>query len=202
MESISSFFLAALLLSLERIIYVLAWTRPEAFRRGVIRLRVAAGPVTALERLFYVFKGIQILVFGTWIFSYSGGVFARPPAGAVAIATGVLLVVVGQGLNALTFYRLGRTGVFYGARFGHTVPWCREFPFTVTPHPQYLGAVLTIWGLFVACRSPEPDWIFLPALETLYYLLGIHFESERYATASPSPPRERAPEDSSRTQAA
>jgi methylene-fatty-acyl-phospholipid synthase len=76
----------------------------------------------------------------------------------------------------MVFYRLGAVGVFYGNRLGHTIPWCRTFPFSCLSHPQYVGTVLSIWGLFLAMRFPQPDWFVLPALETAYYVARAHLE--------------------------
>lgn len=46
-------------------------------------------------------------------------------------------------------------------------------------HPQYVGAVLSIWGFFILLRYPEPDdWVTLPLLETAYYALGARFEGD------------------------
>ena len=73
-------------------------------------------------------------------------------------------------------YRLGKVGVFYGNKFGHAIPWCRAFPFSLLKHPQYVGAVLTIWGFFLVMRFPHDDWYLLPTLETVYYVLGTYFE--------------------------
>lgn len=49
----------------------------------------------------------------------------------------------------------GRDGVYYGTKLGKAVPWCRGFPFSVAPHPQYLGSTLTArrpWP--VLCARP------------------------------------------------
>ena len=67
-------------------------------------------------------------------------------------------------------------GAFYGERFGYEVPWCRKFPFSWFKHPQYTGALLSIWGFFLVMRFPHDDWYMLPALETVYYVLGAYFE--------------------------
>jgi phosphatidyl-N-methylethanolamine N-methyltransferase len=66
--------------------------------------------------------------------------------------------------------------VFYGDKFGYEVCWCRKFPFSLLKHPQYVGALLSIWGFFLAMRFPHEDWYILPALETVYYSLGAYFE--------------------------
>jgi hypothetical protein len=51
-------------------------------------------------------------------------------------------------------------------------------------HPQYVGAVLTIWGVFLIVRFPHGDWLVLPALETVYYALGARFESSEVSARS------------------
>jgi methylene-fatty-acyl-phospholipid synthase len=66
--------------------------------------------------------------------------------------------------------------VFYGNKFGYTVSWCRRFPFTIFAHPQYVGTLLSIWGFFLIFRFPHDDWIVLPAIETVYYIVGAHLE--------------------------
>lgn len=170
---------AAALLSLERICYVWAAHHPASFRAacahpGLVRF---GGPVEILERLFYLFKAIQGFVFVGWWWLFGDG--SLRPAGATqgVLAAGATLVGIGQVLNFAVFHRLGRVGVFYGNRFGHAVPWRTGFPFSVVRHPQYTGTVLSIWGLFVMARFPEPDWALVPALETLYYIVGSRLES-------------------------
>ena len=37
---------------------------------------------------------------------------------------------------------------------------------------SYIGTVLSIWGFFAAVRFPHADWVVLPALETVYYVVG------------------------------
>jgi len=55
---------------------------------------------------------------------------------------------------------------------------CQEFPFSVLSHPQYVGTLLTIWGLFLAARFPHDDWYALPILETAYYAAGAWLEAQ------------------------
>lgn len=57
-----------------------------------------------------------------------------------------VLLCGGQLLNLSTYRALGTVGVYYGHKLGHRVPWVTTFPFNVTPHPQYVGSVATIWG--------------------------------------------------------
>lgn len=105
-----------------------------------------------------------------------------PPDGkAWSVALGLGLVLLGQLLNGGVFYRLGEIGVFYGNKFGYQVPWCREFPFSVFRHPQYAGALLSIWGFFLIMRFPHRDWYWLPVVETLYYAIGARLEQNQPA---------------------
>ena len=173
-------FAAAALLSVERITYVLIWREPVAFKRWSMRgaWAAAGGPVELLVVLFAAFKVIQIAVFVAWHLALGDGTllpYSRDPG---VLAAGVLLIGVGQALNLSVFTRLGTIGVFYGNKLGHTVSWCRKFPFTWFAHPQYVGTVVAIWGFFVLMRFPAQDWIVLPLLESVYYTLGAHLERD------------------------
>jgi methylene-fatty-acyl-phospholipid synthase len=174
------FLLAALLLSLERICYVWVWRAPESFRelcRGLLRDALGE-PVDALRRIFYIFKALQALVFLGWCYYYGDGSLFPASGNLLFVAAGLSLVAIGQVFNFGVFYQLGNVGVFYGNRFGYDVAWNTAFPFSVLRHPQYVGAVVSIWGFFIAMRFPRPDWYVLPCLETIYYFLGAHFEQD------------------------
>jgi methylene-fatty-acyl-phospholipid synthase len=172
------FLLAAILLSIERIAYIWAWRYPESFREFCERAPggLLDEPITALRRLFYVFKAIQISVFLAGCYHFGNGSLVFGRESALPVAAGAILLVVGQTLNLGVFYRLGTVGVFYGNRFGRDLPWCDEFPFSMLNHPQYTGALISIWGFFIATCFPRPDWFLLPLLETLYYCVGALLE--------------------------
>ena len=170
------FLAAAILLALERIAYVWVWRYPRSF--SALCALFSDGPpepVMVLERLFNFFKVIQISVFLAWCYFHPNP-YLWLPESMVPLTAGATLVVVGQVLNLSVFYRLGSVGVFYGNRFGYEVPWCTEFPFSLMVHPQYAGALLSIWGLFLALQFPRADWYAIPALESVYYALGAYFE--------------------------
>lgn len=178
-------FWAAALLSLERLTYAAVWRAPNAFRRWSHRHAPQfSGPVDTLLWLFVAFKVLQVAVFVAWCVIHGGGRFWPFSSDLRVHLTGVALLLIGQALNMSVFRALGRTGVFYGNRFGHAVPWQRRFPFTWFEHPQYLGTVLSIWGVFVVMRFPAPDWLFIPALETVYYAIGTYFERDEIPTDS------------------
>ena len=177
---------AAGLLSMERLCYIAIWREPRRFEAWCARFisPMWNDPVSALKRLFVGFKALQLAVFMAWCYVHGSGSLtpAAPLAGVVA---GGFLLILGQLLNASVFYQLGSTGVFYGNRFGHPVRWCLGFPFSHLRHPQYVGTVLSIWGFFLIMRFPNPDWIALPILETVYYALGAWLENDEGQRAVP-----------------
>ena len=158
------FLVAVPLLSLERLCYVWISRAPEAFRRCCQRPAVASlgEPVKVLQKLFYGFKALQFTVFVGWCYVYGQGSLSAAGRGVLPLATGGVLIVVGQMLNCRVFYRLGKVGVFYGNKLGHETPWCQAFPFSWFKHPQYVGTVCSIWGFFVIMRFPHDDWYMLP----------------------------------------
>ena len=173
--------IAALLLAVERVGYVFIARAPAAFvglcaRRGWMR---RGSPTAVVERLFYAFKGLQFAVFIVWCYVH-GGEFPLPARNdPFVIGLAVVLAVAGQILVIATFCRLGRTGVFFGDQLGYAVRRCREFPFSLLSHPQYVGTLLTIWGGFLLVRFPNDDWYALPVLETIYYVAAMRLEVPR-----------------------
>jgi protein-S-isoprenylcysteine O-methyltransferase Ste14 len=168
---------AALLLALERACYVWIARAPRSFCRWCARPAVArlGEPINVVRALFLAFKVLQSAVFAGWCLAY--GDFPAVSENGVAVAMGAVLIVVGQTLSMMVFYRLGRIPVFFGDRLGYDVAWCQAFPFSVLAHPQYVGSVLTIWGFFLGVRFPHDDWFLLPLLETLYYTIGASLEN-------------------------
>lgn len=191
------FLAAAALLSLERIAYFGIWYKPAAFSRFCRRsaLKSLAGPVQALELLFYSFKVIQAAVFFGWCYYFGNGQLMPLPLNRFAIGAGILLIALGQVLNWSVFSLLGKNGVFYGNRFGYQVQWREEFPFSLFQHPQYAGALLSIWGFFLIMRFPHDDWYWLPALETVYYGIGAYFERDREEDDQPIASTRRPSQD-------
>jgi methylene-fatty-acyl-phospholipid synthase len=133
-------------------------------------------PVDILHLFFCGFKILQCAVIFTWCYIYGHGSLLPANGIAWSLGLGALMVAVGQALNLAVFHRLGKIGVFYGNKFGHRIPWSQKFPFSCLKHPQYIGALLSIWGFFLVMRFPQDDWYILPALETVYYALGAYLE--------------------------
>lgn len=174
------FVACAIALSVERCFYVWVWRHPDRFQTLAAQPAFArlGSPVDVLRAFFLVFKVLQAATFAGWCLSFGGGrllPLEAPPTAIALLAVG--LILVGQTLNLAVFQTLGKEGVFYGTRLGFDVPWHTGFPFSVVSHPQYVGTVLSIWGLFLLLRYPAADWLVLPLLETVYYTVGAHLES-------------------------
>ncbi len=180
---------AAALLGMERVCYVWIARSPEVFQAWCERRSVAwiGEPVGVVRAFFYAFKAVQAAVFVGWCYVHGHGSVSPTIRDAPAFAVAAVAIVIGQALNWSVFYRLGWIGAFFGDRLGHDVPWSREFPFSLLSHPQYVGTVLTIWGFFAIMRFPRDDWLTLPVLETVYYVLGGYLESSAPTRPPPAP---------------
>lgn len=168
----------AALLAIERMTYWYAWTQPRRFAVRISRLpgRRGEDPVVALKSLFQVFKAIQIGVLLGWCVWFAEAPIPWPTAPLPMLVTGIVLIALGQVLNFGVMIRLGSVGVFYGNRFGRSVAWQTGFPFSLVAHPQYVGALMSVWGFMLAMRFPHADWVVLPLVSTVYYALGARLE--------------------------
>lgn len=84
-----------------------------------------------------------------------------------------------QTLNISMYNAIGKKGVYYGEKLGSKVPWCTSFPFSVVSHPQYVGSVLSVWGMFalVQAQGPSTLWVIATYWSALYVVTGLieHF---------------------------
>jgi len=178
--------IAGALLGVERACYVWIARWPQSFCAWAARPSVAwlGAPVAVVEKLFYAFKGLQLAIFIGWCYLHDPSLV--PSAPAAVIAVGVVLFLAGQLLVMTGFYRLGRVAVFFGDRLGYDAPWCSAFPFSVLPHPQYFGAVLSIWAFFAVMRYPHADWWVIPVIETVYYAAAATLEERSVAAQGAS----------------
>jgi methylene-fatty-acyl-phospholipid synthase len=181
--NVAALVVAATRLAIERACYASVARAPGVFLSVCASLAPAmrGAPVAIIARLFYVFKVLQVGVFAAWCVVHGDGSLVPVPGRPLVVGLATAIVVIGHVLVLTTFYRLGRTGVFFGDRFGFEVARCRKFPFSLLSHPQYVGTILTIWGLFLALRFPNDDWYAVPVLETVYYAAGARLEPRQGA---------------------
>lgn len=107
-------------------------------------------PCIGTSRIAYIGKILQFVAFGAWFFSVG-------PAGlpsVLAAVGGLVCIGVGQWLNIAAINAIGKVGIYYGYKLGHVVPWYTGFPFSLVPHPQYVGSSLTVWGVCLLLGTP------------------------------------------------
>ena len=155
--------LLAMLLASPFIYYTVLWFFPKIW----VGVCGDKNPSEQMSHVAHFLKLVQFYV----MYTVCDGHYLAPSQwieelGQVTVICCVFLFVVGQYLNYSVYSALGTNGVYYGVRFGITIPWCTEFPYNVTwlKHPQYIGSILSIiaaipilqvpltWGLYaVAC---------------------------------------------------
>ena len=166
------------LLGIERILYGFWFIYPKAFekkvREGSFGRRLQAEPLLwkcAMKLGMYV----KVFQFSVVIFD----LLLRcdldfPPSSQEAIikaVAGVVLLLIGQGLNYAVFKALKPIGVYYGYEFGYEVPMVTCFPYnTGISDPQYWGVVLCIWGIYLTLGASS---YIVPVLETFWYFMSM-----------------------------
>jgi protein-S-isoprenylcysteine O-methyltransferase Ste14 len=80
-----------------------------------------------------------------------------------------------QVLNVAIYRAIGRAGVYYGFKLRSPVPWHTGFPFNVVSHPQYVGSILTVWGMggIIWSQAPAGFTLLLMFWSGLYLLTGL-----------------------------
>merc|ERR1712228_796583 len=98
----------------------------------------------------------------------------------VNVLLGTALLAVGQVLNVTVYRAIGKDGVYYAKQFGMpTLPWYEGFPYNVLENPQYVGVIMTCWGIYVILGdSLNPLDIFycVPWAFTIIYGWSILYE--------------------------
>jgi len=164
---------AACLLALERLAYGVVWKKPQVVRSLSSLVGRSGNEVELIFGAVRLFKLVQLYVFGTWYYMHFGTDF--PSLSVLQFMVGGSVLAFGQILNILVWNKIGIEGVCYGVKFGRNIPWCTEFPFNTFNHPQYLGAILTVWGMFVFCWNEASDWYMIPTIETVLYMSSMYY---------------------------
>lgn len=71
------------------------------------------------------------------------------------------LIAYGQHLNFLVYKHLGVDGVYYGSRFGRSLPWVTAYPYNAIKDPQYVGCVITLIGAAFVVPFHAIAWWFV-----------------------------------------
>jgi len=111
-------------------------------------------PVATFAKVATVLKLLQLWAFVTWYLSENKGPVNFITLEPIRWLIGLPLIIAGQALNYGIYHAIGQDGVYYGVKLGKKVPWYNGFPFNVVAHPQYVGAVFTLWGIAVLISTP------------------------------------------------
>lgn len=82
----------------------------------------------------------------------------------------LLLLGMGQHLNYKVYQLLGMNGVYYGYRFGKSIPWVEQYPYSVMRDPQYIGCILSLGG---AALMGAPTELCMWWLANYLYLMWV-----------------------------
>ncbi len=172
--ALKSFFL----LSIERFLYGYWYSFPKHFeksvRNGVFGSRLQAEPLTwkcAMTLGMY----IKVFQFSVVIFDLLLRCDLTNPLSSqeamMKAGCGIVLLMIGQGLNYAVFKALKPIGVYYGYEFGYEVEMVSCFPYnTGISDPQYWGVILCVWGIYLALGVSS---YMVPLLETFWYVMSM-----------------------------
>ena len=161
-------------LSLERLFYGVVWHRPKAVSKLAKKFSHEQLEPEFILSAVSAFKLVQVAVFASWYYLHFG--MELPPVRPTfpTVLASICTFAIGQVLNLSVWYQIGKDGVCYGIKYGRSVPWCTSFPYNVMAHPQYTGAILTVWGMFgLLSQSAPSDWFSIPIIETVLYVLSM-----------------------------
>ncbi|DBA74416.1 hypothetical protein WJX77_005370 [Trebouxia sp. C0004] len=132
-------------------------------------------PLNTFAAFATVFKVLQFSMLSLWWLADEWDVPQISKIPTTHLLLGVGLVGVGQTLNVSMYNAIGKKGVYYGEKLGSKVPWCTSFPFSVVSHPQYVGSVLSIWGVFALLYAQGPATLCVVATywTGLYLVTGL-----------------------------
>ncbi|CAD7955480.1 unnamed protein product [Amoebophrya sp. A25] len=105
---------------------------------------------------------------------------------AASYVVGAGLISFGVWLQSHVYAKLGRDGVYYGFKFGKSIPWVSDFPFDTFRHPQYTGAFSIYLG-FCICLGPSIPVMLCAVAQAWGYIFTSHMESSSDQDSSESP---------------
>lgn len=135
--SVASLLVAFVSVAASSIWYTWVWHRPNEFKKLVS----PEDPCKVMALYANILKVIQIssiCVCTDW------SIMTKLAPWQYLLMTA--LIAFGQHLNFLVYKLLGMNGVYYGVRFGKSIPWVTAYPYNTMRDPQYIGSMLTLLG--------------------------------------------------------
>ena len=146
----------SLLLSPERIFYIMVNYNPQ-----VVTKFFHKNEVRFISTMCLFFKMYQAGIFYLYFVKYD--------INFKFSLLGTLLILKGQLLNLYCFYLLKEEGIFFGNQYNKKLPWITTFPYNVMQNPQYIGVIISIWGMWF--NTTDPYTISMIS-SVLYYIGG------------------------------
>lgn len=135
--------------------YALVWLRPDLIRGGV----------NSITQVSIAGKGAQLMSMAAVMYRYASD--------WRYYEIKVALIIIGQILNLTVYNKLGLEGVYYGGQF-KKLPMITSFPYNITPNPQYIGCMLTQYGVFLF--YPYREMLIISVYSMLWYILTSEIE--------------------------
>mmetsp|Transcript_18198 Transcript_18198/g.47454 ORF Transcript_18198/g.47454 Transcript_18198/m.47454 type:complete len:228 (-) Transcript_18198:1166-1849(-) len=152
-------------LSLVYLGHAYIWNFPDTFVKRCTALPLSllgSTPVQVFSKIEIIGKVQQLVtVVAVWGVGNATSAVAAAATGTAGVGLwyGLGFIAIGQLLNVATYAAIGDAGVYYGFKLGEKIPWCYGFPFnTGLRHPQYVGVVLTTWGIAMAFAG-DPTFV-------------------------------------------
>lgn len=165
--------------SLERWTYITVWLNSASFMKLCKKLRFVLPAHEVLAHSLVCNKLIQLSSCLFVHFAIQN--FSFPSDKPYTVFTAVQLLLIGQFLNWAVYGTIGKKGVYYGCRLGADVPWVEGCPFTCCPHPQYVGAMLSLLGLGMLTITPFHSangmWLMMSS-QWVFYVLTMYVEEK------------------------
>lgn len=130
-----------------------------------------------LSRLLVLLQVFAVLLW-VWSSSSTGLCFELSQIQLRDWILGLTAAALGLALQRGALQAAGEAGLYYGARLnrGQLVE-PSAWPFSLLPHPEYIGALLLVWSpvLMLAQQLPASS-VFLALFWTLLFILGCFME--------------------------
>ena len=135
--------------------YAVVWLRPDLIRGGldnVIKIAITG-------------RGIQFLSMAAVMYRYT--------INWRYYELKIAFIMMGQFLNTAVYNKLGLEGVYYGSQF-KKLPMITSFPFNIISNPQYIGCMLTQYGIFLF--YPYTEMLIISMYSMMWYIMSSQIE--------------------------
>jgi hypothetical protein len=137
-----------------------------------------------LKRFLVINRTLSLILYIIWVkMEYRQLFHSHTVYNIIAI----LFILSGQYLNYIMYYKLGSDFVYYGKEYNlqdSSKEYISEFPFNLH-HPQYIGIILTIIGIFFLNGFEKngairKKGVYVIIYVVILYLISMAIENDCY----------------------